>query len=159
MKHLIYVIFVLFICSINAQDLTLLHINAKWNQSNNYDLKGLKNCKVRMTLIEDLNPSMRAQIKSLPTIILLDKNGKPTLLTPINKIRPNIYQTIYPSYGNFYDSYYYNGWRYNTNVYSNHKTYESNSSQGSNNSNNSFQSESKDISRLEVNESKVKMKN
>ena len=77
MKHLIYVIFVLFICSINAQDLTLLHINAKWNQSNNYDLKGLKNCKVRMTLIEDLNPSMRAQIKSLPTIILLDKNGKP----------------------------------------------------------------------------------
>lgn len=79
-----------------------------------------------------------------------------TLLIPINRIRPNIYQTIYPSYSNFYDSYYYNGWRYNTNVYSNHKTYESNNS---NNSNNSFQSESKDISRLEVNESKVKMKN
>jgi len=92
-----------------------------------------------------------------PTIkhVLAVTSEGDTLLISINKIRPNIYQTIYPSY-NMYDSYYYNGWRYNTNVYSNHKTYESNSS---NSSNNSFQSESKDISRLEVNESKVKMKN
>lgn len=78
MKHLIYVLFVLLLCSIgNAQDLTLLHINAKWNQSNNYDFKGIKNCKVKMTLLGDLVPSMKAQIKSVPTIILLDKNGKP----------------------------------------------------------------------------------
>ena len=28
-----------------------------------------------------------------------------TLLIPINRIRPNIYQTIYPTYGNIYDSY------------------------------------------------------
>jgi hypothetical protein len=92
-----------------------------------------------------------------PTIkhVLAVTSEGDTLLISINKIRPNIYQTIYPSY-NMYDSYYYNGWRYNTNVYSNHKTYDSNSF---NNSNNSFQSESKDISRLEVNESKVKMKN
>ena len=92
-----------------------------------------------------------------PTIkhVLAVTSEGDTLLISINKIRPNIHQTIYPSY-NMYDSYYYNGWRYNTNVYSNHKTYNSNSS---NNSNNSFQSESKDISRLEVNESKVKMKN
>ena len=78
MKHLIYVLFVLLLCSIgNAQDLTLLHINAKWNQSNNYNLKGIKNCKVKMTLLEDLVPSMKAQIKSVPTIILLDQYGKP----------------------------------------------------------------------------------
>ena len=93
-----------------------------------------------------------------PTIkhVLAVTSEGDTLLIPINRIRPNIYQTIYPSYGNIYDSYYYNGWRYNTNVYYNHKTYESNSS---NSTNNSFKSESKDISRLEVNESKVKMKN
>ena len=78
MKHLIYVLFVLLLCSIgNAQDMTLLHINAKWNQSNNYDLKGIKNCKIKMALLEDLVPSMKAQIKSVPTIILLDKYGKP----------------------------------------------------------------------------------
>ena len=91
-----------------------------------------------------------------PTIkhVLAVTSEGDTLLIPINRIRPNIYQTIYPSYGNFYDSYYYNGWRYNTNVYSNHKTYESN-----NNNNNNYKSEQKDISRIDVNESKVKMKN
>jgi hypothetical protein len=78
MKHLIYVLFVLLLCSMgNAQDMTLLHINAKWNQSNNYDLKGIKNCKIKMALLEDLVPLMKAQIKSVPTIILLDKYGKP----------------------------------------------------------------------------------
>tara|TARA_R110002020_G_C15700886_1_gene720907 strand:+ start:72 stop:404 length:333 start_codon:yes stop_codon:yes gene_type:complete len=91
-----------------------------------------------------------------PTIkhVLAVTSEGDTLLIPINRIRPNIYQTIYPSYGNFYDSYYYNGWRYNTNVYSNHKTYESN-----NNNTNNYKSEQKDISRIDVNESKVKMKN
>lgn len=79
-----------------------------------------------------------------------------TLLISIDKIRPNIYQTIYPSYGNIYDSYYYNGWRYNTNVFSNNKLYKSN-----NDSKNSLdiKYESKDISRLDVNAEKIKMKN
>ena len=78
MKHLIYVLFILLLCSIgNAQDLTLLHINAKWNQPNNFDLKGIQNCKVRYALLEDQVPSLKAQIKSVPIIILLDKNGKP----------------------------------------------------------------------------------
>ena len=73
-----------------------------------------------------------------------------TLLIPINRIRPNIYQTIYPAYGNIYDSYYYNGWRYNTNVYSNHKTYQPN------NNNNKSKFESKDISRLDIKDFKEK---
>lgn len=72
-----------------------------------------------------------------------------TLLIPLNRIRPNVYQTIYPSYGNIYDSYYYNGWRYNTNVYSNHKTYSVNT-----NTNNQF----KDISRLDVDMDAIKEK-
>ena len=77
MKHLIYVFFVLFLCSLNAQDLTLMHINAKWNQSNNYNLRGIKNVKIQYALLEDQAPSIRKQIKSVPVIILLDKNGKP----------------------------------------------------------------------------------
>ena len=43
MKNLICVFFVFFLCSTNAQDLTLMHINAKWNQPNNFDLKGIQN--------------------------------------------------------------------------------------------------------------------
>lgn len=77
MKHLIYVLFVLLVCSLNAQDLTLMHINAKWNQSNNFNLKGIKNCKIQYALLEDQAPSIRKQIKVVPVILLLDKNGKP----------------------------------------------------------------------------------
>jgi|TARA_R100001463_G_scaffold16721_2_gene43207 hypothetical protein len=77
MKHLIYVLFVLLVCSLNAQDLTLMHINAKWNQSNNYNLRGIKNAKIQYALLEDQAPSIRKQIKSVPIIILLDEYGKP----------------------------------------------------------------------------------
>ena len=77
MKHLIYVLFVLLVCSLNAQDLTLMHINAKWNQSNNFNLRGIKNAKIQYALLEDQAPSIRKQIKSVPIIILLDQYGKP----------------------------------------------------------------------------------
>ncbi len=77
MKHLIYAIFLFIVTSINAQEIKLLHINSQWNQSNNYDLKGLKNCKIQYALLEDQVPSVKSKIRSVPTIILLDKNGKP----------------------------------------------------------------------------------
>jgi len=77
MKNLICIFFIFFMCFSNAQDLTLMHVNAKWNQSNNYNLRGVKNCKIKYALLEDQAPSLRAQITSVPIIILLDKNGKP----------------------------------------------------------------------------------
>lgn len=77
MKNLICVFFVFFMCFLNAQDLTLMHVNAKWNQNNNYNLRGIKNCKIQYALLEDQAPSLRAQITSVPIILLLDKNGKP----------------------------------------------------------------------------------
>ena len=82
-----------------------------------------------------------------PTIkhVLAVTSEGDTLLLPIDRIRPNIYRSIYPIYGRNWDSYYYNRWQYNTNVYSNYKTYEPKT--------NTIKSkyESKDISRKEVN--------
>ena len=75
MKKLISIFFLLSVFFISAQDLTLMHVNAKWNQSNNYNLRGVKNCKIQYALLEDQAPSLRAQITSVPIIILLDKNG------------------------------------------------------------------------------------
>ena len=74
MKHLIFVIFVLFISAItNAQDMTLLHINSKWNSSNDYPhLKQLKGVEILKVKLEDQPPSIKNQIKSVPTIILYD---------------------------------------------------------------------------------------
>jgi len=77
MKNLITIILMLSALVATAQDYTLMHINAKWNQSNNFDLRGIKEAKVQFALLEDQAPSLRAQIKSVPIIILLDKDGKP----------------------------------------------------------------------------------
>ncbi len=77
MKNLITIILLLSAFLATAQDYTLMHINAKWNQSNNFDLRGIKEAKVQFALLEDQAPSLRAQIKSVPIIILLDKEGKP----------------------------------------------------------------------------------
>ena len=77
MKNLITIILMLSALVATAQDYTLMHINAKWNQSNNFDLRGIKEAKIQYALLEDQAPSLRAQIKSVPIIILLDKDGKP----------------------------------------------------------------------------------
>ena len=77
MKNLIIALFALFAFASSAQDYTLLHINAKWNQSNDYDLRGIRHAKVKMAFLEDQNAELKSQIKSVPTIILFDKNGKP----------------------------------------------------------------------------------
>ena len=94
-----------------------------------------------------------------PTIkhVLAVTSEGDTLLLPIDRIRPNIYRSIYPLYGRNWDSYYYNGWQYNTNVYSNHRTYEYNSK--STNTTYKSKAETKDISRLDINKSKIKVNN
>jgi len=60
-----------------SQDMTVLHINAKWNQSNNYNLDKIKHAKVLMVFLEEQKPEFKAQIKSVPTVVLIDKDGKP----------------------------------------------------------------------------------
>jgi len=77
MKNLITIILILFAFTATAQDYTLMHINAKWNESNNFDLRGIKGAKVQMAYLEDQKVSLRDQIKAVPLIILLDKDGKP----------------------------------------------------------------------------------
>ena len=74
MKHFIYVIFILFVSyAVNAQDMTLLHINSKWNSSNDYPyLRQLKGVEILKVKLEDQSPALKSQIKSVPTIILYD---------------------------------------------------------------------------------------
>jgi len=77
MRNLITIL-IFFICSfMYSQDMTVLHINAKWNQSNNYNLDKIKHAKVLMVFLEEQKPEFKAQIKSVPTVVLIDKDGKP----------------------------------------------------------------------------------
>ena len=46
MKNLITIILTLFAFIATAQDYTLMHINAKWNKSNNFELRRIKEEKI-----------------------------------------------------------------------------------------------------------------
>jgi len=76
-----------------------------------------------------------------------------TLRLPINMIRPNVYYNVisYPNYSRYYDNWYNNNW--NRNYRNNQPIYVENNN---NKPVNKPKAETKDISRLEVNDSKVK---
>ena len=95
------IVFFAFVTS-NAQDLTIIHINASWNQRNNYEfIDDLKGVKKQYGYLEDQAPSIKKSIKSVPTIILM-KDGRPVYIwnadislkikIPVNKIQEVIDQ-------------------------------------------------------------------
>ena len=85
-----------------------------------------------------------------------------TLRLPINMIKPNVYYNVvsYPNryYGGWYNNYYRPSYYNNRPIYApgNGST---NNNNNNNNNNSKGKAESKDISRLDVNNSKLKMKN
>ena len=89
-----------------------------------------------------------------------------TLRLPINMIKPNVYYNVisYPNryYGGWYNNYYRPSYYNNIPIYApgNGSSRSSNNNNNNNNNNNSTgKAESKDISRLDVNNSKLKIKN
>ena len=86
-----------------------------------------------------------------------------TILVAINKIRPNMYRSYYPIYSNYnYYRPYYGQQEYRFR-YPDNRGFRTSNENNNNNNNNNVKPrpivESKDISRLDVNAAKVKMKN
>ena len=76
MRFLIYILFVLLLCSFMPQQYTLLHINSTWNSRNDYkDLNKLEGVKIVKANLEDQSPSIRQQIKSVPVIFIYKGNS------------------------------------------------------------------------------------
>ena len=88
-----------------------------------------------------------------------------TLRLPINMIKPNVYYNVisYPNryYGGWYNNYYRPSYYNNRPIYApgNGSSRSSNNNNNNNNNNSKGKAESKDISRLDVNNSKLKIKN
>ena len=87
-----------------------------------------------------------------------------TILVAIDKIRPNMYRSYYPVYSsyNYYRPHYYGQQEYQFRYSDNRGSSGSSINNNNNNSNNVKPRpvvESKDISRLDVNAVKIKMKN
>jgi len=77
MRNLIFIIFMLFGFLANAQDkITVIHFNYKWNQRNDYNLRGLQNCKVQYAWLEEQPKNIVETIKTVPVIVILGRDGK-----------------------------------------------------------------------------------
>ena len=92
MKNLITILLLFFAVNIQAQSIKLIHINAKWNQDNNYPhLRGLKNVDIQMAFLEDQTADLRSKIKAVPVILLIDKNGKPIFREDGKVLKSDLY--------------------------------------------------------------------
>ena len=72
-KFILCVIFVLVAVCVKAQDITVLQINAKWNEKNNYDLSGLNGVVVKFSYLKDQPKDIQKGITSVPVIVIMDK--------------------------------------------------------------------------------------
>ena len=70
MKQFILILAILFSCNLSAQQFDLVQINAKWNQQNNIKFKSVNGVNIQYAFLEDQPPHFRAEIKSVPTLIL-----------------------------------------------------------------------------------------
>jgi hypothetical protein len=75
-KYILCVIFVLIAVCVKAQDITVLQINAKWNEKNNYDLSALNGVIVKFSYLKDQPKDIQKGITSVPVIVIMDKTGR-----------------------------------------------------------------------------------
>jgi len=75
-NYILCVIFVLVAVCVKAQDITVLQINAKWNEKNNYDLSDLNGVIVKFSYLKDQPKDIQKGITAVPVIVIIDKTGR-----------------------------------------------------------------------------------
>ena len=71
------VLALLISCFSYGQEITTVHFNYKWNETNSYNrLDRLKNTKIQYAFVEDQSDIIKKSIKSVPTIVIYS-NSKP----------------------------------------------------------------------------------
>ena len=75
---------ILFLIPINVDNVSkehdavtefkLLHINAKWNESNNVELGSIQGCQVQYALLEEQPKSLQSKITYVPVLLLFKKD-------------------------------------------------------------------------------------
>jgi len=64
--------------SVAPSNITVLQINAKWNDKNTRNLSGLSGCNVKFAWLEDQGGDLKKQIKTVPVIVVYEKS-KPVM--------------------------------------------------------------------------------
>ena len=70
MRNLILSLFLMFSGLVYSQDITILQVNAKWNQHNDMQIKGVKGAKIQYAVLEDQSIKFQKAIKSVPAILI-----------------------------------------------------------------------------------------
>ena len=78
MRLLIVLAFLLFsptsLGDEKTSDVTVLHVNTKWNKHQNINLKTLRGCDVKFVWLEEQGIKLKEQIQTVPTIVVLKQN-------------------------------------------------------------------------------------
>jgi hypothetical protein len=78
MRFLIVLAFLLFsptsLGEEKTSDVTVLHVNTKWNKHQNIDLNGLIGCKVKYGFLEDQSKELQTKIRTVPVIVVFKGN-------------------------------------------------------------------------------------
>ena len=70
MRNLILSLFLMFSGLVYSQDITILQVNAKWNQHNDMQINSVKGAKIQYALLEDQSIKFQRAIKSVPAILI-----------------------------------------------------------------------------------------
>ena len=77
MKKFIIILSLLFTATINAQNITVVQFNAKWNSHNTNDnVEKIKRADYKFAYLENQSPALQQSIKAVPTVVVY-KDGKP----------------------------------------------------------------------------------
>ncbi len=69
-KYIFFILLHLWSDFAQAQDITILQVNAGWNQHNDLKIKSVKGAKVQYALLEEQSANFKKGIKSVPAILI-----------------------------------------------------------------------------------------
>ena len=70
MKYILLIMLHLWSDFAQAQDITILQVNAEWNKQNDMQIKDITGAKIQYALLEDQSVKFKKAIKSVPAILI-----------------------------------------------------------------------------------------
>lgn len=70
MRNLIIGAFLMFTGLTQAQDITIIHVNAKWNSHNDLEIRNIKGARVQYAILEEQSDNLKKRVTSVPTLLV-----------------------------------------------------------------------------------------
>lgn len=71
----LFLLWLLFSASVYSQKISIVQVNAEWNERNNVNLSNIKGAKVSFGYLEEQPESLKSKINAVPTILVF-KDGQ-----------------------------------------------------------------------------------